>query len=138
MDHHTAAGSKEALHHTIEAIRTLKRLEATGSSPNPDETAILSRYGGFGALARTAFPDPVTGTYAKGWEALGQELRAALTDEEYASARASTFTAFYTPEPIRNAIWQALTRMGIGTGCRGLEPGCGVGGFLARIIHQEG
>lgn len=124
------AGTKENLRDIIEAIKTLKYLEATGREAGPKDKAKLSKFTGFGAVARTAFPDPVSGAYAPGWESLGRELRELLTDDEYASAKATTFSAFYTSDLVTREMFRALERMGVESGSRGLEPGCGVGNFL--------
>lgn len=125
------AGTKANLLDILEAIRTLKRLEQTRQTATEDDRARLARFTGFGAVARTAFPDPVTGQFAPGWEPLGAELQALLTDAEYASARATTFTAFYTSGTVMQAMVRGLVRMGIGSDARGLEPGCGIGNFMA-------
>ncbi len=126
----TRAGTKGALREILDAIGTLKSLEQTGREAGPGDKALMAKFSGFGAVATTAFPDPVTGQYAAGWEDLGRELRELLTEEEYASARATTFSAFYTSSVVMNEIFRALTKMGIGMGSRGLEPGCGVGNFI--------
>ena len=57
------------------------------------------------------------------------ELKALLTEEEYAAARESTLTAFYTPPVVIRSIYQALTNMGFKTG-NILEPSCGIGNFI--------
>ena len=57
------------------------------------------------------------------------ELKALLTEEEYAAARESTLTAFYTPPVVIRSIYQALTNMGFQTGNL-LEPSCGIGNFI--------
>ena len=57
-----------------------------------------------------------------------------LTDAEYADARSSTLTAFYTPRPVADAMWQALGKAGFGRDPKHpdmvLEPGCGTGNFI--------
>ncbi|MFO0888293.1 MAG: hypothetical protein U0790_04000 [Isosphaeraceae bacterium] len=47
----------------IEAIRTLKRVEAEGRRPTGEERRALERFGGFGAVALRLFPDPASGRY---------------------------------------------------------------------------
>ena len=62
---------------------------------------------------------------------MNAEIRELLDDDEYAQARASTLTAFYTPGPVVKAMWDALD---IGpTPIQVLEPGCGTGNFMAGI-----
>ena len=124
------AGTKAAFNEVLDAIRTLKSLEATGRQAGPADKAVMAKFCGFGPFATKAFPDPATGEYAEGWEALGETLRELLTDEEYASAKGTTFTAFYTSDVVMAEMYRAVERMGIGMGARGLEPGCGVGNFI--------
>lgn len=126
------ASRKQALSNIIAAIRTLKKLEQSGESASTEDQAQLARFTGFGAVARTAFPNLTTGEFTTGWETLGQELRSLLTDEEYASAKATTFSAFYTSAVVMDAMHQGLARMGIGDDSRGLEPGCGIGNFIGH------
>src|SRR5262249_2413778 len=90
------------------------------------------------------FPDPVTGRYQDAvWQSLGEELRAVLTPEEYASATRATFTAFYTSPLVIRAMYDALTRLGVPAHATVLEPGCGIGNFLRlapagmRVIGVE-
>jgi N12 class adenine-specific DNA methylase len=82
-------------------------------------------------VALSIFPDPITGRYKDaGWQTLGEELRALLTDAEYASAKRTTFNAFYTSSTVIKAMYQALSRLGIPDTSQVLEPGCGPGRFL--------
>src|SRR5712691_11852649 len=99
----------------------------------PDECAVLARFPGFGPVALVLFPDPVTGRYHDaGWQQLGEELQTLLTPEDYASAKRTTFTAFYTSPLVIRAMHQALRRLGVPENATVLEPGCGIGNFLAH------
>ena len=124
------AGTKAAFKDVLNAIMTLKDLERTGRPATASDREIMAQFCGFGAFATKAFPDPLNGRYADGWEDLGESLRVLLTEKEYASAKATTFTAFYTDDVIMAEMYHALERMGITMGARGLEPGCGVGNFM--------
>lgn len=55
-----------------------------------------------------------------------------LTPEEYASARESTLTAFYTPPEVSTAIYKVLEQMGFQEGNL-LEPSCGIGNFIGML-----
>ena len=55
-----------------------------------------------------------------------------LTPEEYASARESTLTAFYTPPEVITAIYKAMEQMGFKEGNL-LEPSCGIGNFIGML-----
>jgi N12 class adenine-specific DNA methylase len=128
-----AAGEVAKAKDLLEAIRILKRVEGEGRRPDAEERNALARFGGFGALALRLFPDPATGRYkSPGWEALGEELRSLLTEDELASARRTVFTAFYTSPTVIAAMYAALTRLGVSEGATVLEPGCGSGHFLAH------
>lgn len=104
------------------AIRCLKQIEYENRLATPDEQITLSRYVGWGGLA-DCFDDR---------NSHYQELKSLLDTEEYAAARESTLTAFYTSPVITNAIYQALSQMGFQTGNL-LEPACGVGNFIGSI-----
>ena len=106
----------------VAAIRMLKRIEGEGRLATPVEQEILSRYVGWGGLA-----DCFDEKHSK-----YQELKALLSEEEYAAARASSLTAFYTSPVIIQSMYQALEQMGFREG-NILEPSCGVGNFIGMI-----
>ena len=90
------------------------------------------RFGGFGPVALSLFPDPVTGSYKDhAWQALGEMLRMLLSPEEYESAKRTTFNAFYTSPTVIRAMHEALGRVGVPREATVLEPGCGTGNFMA-------
>lgn len=109
----------ERFNNNVRAIRLLKRLEAEDRLATPEEQEVLAQYVGWGGLADCF--DERHSKYA--------ELKALLTEEEYAAARESTLTAFYTPPVVSRSIYQALTNMGFQTGNL-LEPSCGIGNFI--------
>ena len=109
----------ERFNNNVRAIRLLKRLEAEDRLATPEEQEVLARYVGWGGLADCF--DERHSKYA--------ELKALLTEDEYAAARESTLTAFYTPPVVIRSIYQALTNMGFQTG-NILEPSCGIGNFI--------
>ena len=59
-------------------------------------------------------------------------MKAALTEEEYAAARASTLNAHYTSPTVIRAIYEALDGMGFEKG-NILEPSMGVGNFFGML-----
>ena len=103
----------------VRAIRLLKKLEREDRFATPEEQAVLAQYVGWGGLADCF--DERHSKYA--------ELKALLDEDEYAAARESTLTAFYTPPVVIRSIYQALTNMGFKTGNL-LEPSCGIGNFI--------
>ncbi len=103
----------------VRAIRLLKKLERENRFATQEEQAVLAQYVGWGGLADCF--DERHSKYA--------ELKALLDEDEYAAARESTLTAFYTPPVVIRSIYQALENMGFKTGNL-LEPSCGIGNFI--------
>jgi N12 class adenine-specific DNA methylase len=96
------------------------------------EKQTLARFAGFGPVALSIFPDPVNGRYKDAtWQALGEKLEALLSAEEYASAKRTTFNAFYTSPTVIAAIHEAISRLGVPRNATVLEPGCGIGNFMS-------
>lgn len=118
-------GAKQKFRANMDAIHTLKLLEKEDRYATAQEQQILSRYVGWGGLA-DAFGKKAS------WSAEYQELKEALTEEEYAAARASTLNAHYTSPVIIQGIYDALERMGFKGGSI-LEPSMGIGNFFGMI-----
>jgi hypothetical protein len=107
-------------------------IEQARRPATPEEGQILARFPGFGPVALGIFPDPVTGRYKDAtWQQLGEALRTLLAPEDYASARRTTFTAFYTSPLVIRAMHAALAHLGVPRDATVLEPGCGIGNFMA-------
>lgn len=106
----------------VAAIRLLKHIEDENRLATPMEQVTLSGYVGWGGLA-----DCFDEKHSK-----YQELKDLLSEEEYAAARASSLTAFYTSPVIIQAMYQALERMGFQEG-NVLEPACGIGNFIGML-----
>ena len=106
----------------VAAIRCLKQIETEKRLATREEQEILSRYVGWGGLADCF--DERHGKYL--------ELKSLLDEDEYAAARASSLTAFYTSPVIIRAMYQALEQMGFRQG-NILEPSCGVGNFIGML-----
>ena len=122
-DDHIGEGAPlERFQRNLDAIRTLKTVEAENRSATAEEQAVLAQYVGWGGLAD--FFDEKNPRYA--------ELKELLTDAEYAAARESTLTAFYTPPVVIRGIYTALGQMGFTQG-NILEPACGIGNFLGML-----
>jgi len=126
------SGQKGKARDLIAAVRTLKRIENEHRPASEEERKTLARFGGFGPLALTIFPDPLTGRYKDaGWQVFGEELQSLLSPEEYDSAKRTTFNAFYTSPAVIAAMHQAVARLGVPERATVLEPGCGVGNFMS-------
>ena len=127
-----ASGEKAKARDIIAAIRTLKHIEKEQRAATPDERQILARFSGFGPVALSIFPDPATGRFKDGWQAIGEELKSLLSREEYDSAKRTTFNAFYTSPTVIAAMHEAFGRLGVSGGATILEPGCGIGNFMGQ------
>ena len=122
-DDHIGEGAPlERFQRNLDAIRTLKTVEAENRAATAEEQAVLAQYVGWGGLAD--FFDEKNSRYA--------ELKELLTDAEYAAARESTLTAFFTPPVVIRGIYAALGQMGFTQG-NILEPSCGIGNFLGML-----
>ena len=91
------------------AIEVLRDLDDSGREPTDDDIRALAAYAGWGG-AQKAFEDGAD----PAWSEINTRLGELLTDAEYADARSSTLTAFYTPRPVVDAMWQALGKAGFG------------------------
>ena len=122
-DDHIGEGAPlERFQRNLDAIRTLKAVEAENRAATAEEQVVLAQYVGWGGLAD--FFDEKNARYG--------ELKDLLTDAEYAAARESTLTAFFTPPVVIRGIYAALGQMGFTQG-NILEPSCGIGNFLGML-----
>ena len=117
-----AAPPSQRYANNVAAIRLLKQLEAENRPATPEEQEVLAKYVGWGGLADCF--DPKHSRY--------EELKGLLSETEYAAARESTLTAFYTPPVVIHSIYAALGQMGFRQG-NVLEPACGIGHFLGML-----
>lgn len=134
----------------IEAIRTAFRLGVEKRGPNADELEALGRYAGFGGL-KCILNDADSLLDAAKWSKSDIELFAPTVelrqlihdyskdDREFArymdSLKTSVLTAFYTPQPVVNAIFDAIKASGIGVK-KFLEPSAGQGVFVDTFLRN--
>lgn len=119
-------GKKERFRRNIMAIQLLKKCQDENRFATPEEQVILSKYVGWGGIPE-AFDERNSA-----WATEYLELSTVLTPEEYAAARESTLTAFYTPPEVITAIYSAVENMGFKQG-NILEPSCGIGNFIGML-----
>ena len=119
-------GKKERFRRNIMAIQLLKKCQEENRFATPEEQIVLSKYVGWGGLSE-AFDENNSA-----WATEYLELSSVLTPEEYASARESTLTAFYTPPEVITTIYKAMEQMGFKEGNL-LEPSCGIGNFIGML-----
>lgn len=121
-----AGGPKQKFRANIDAISMLKTLESEERLATSEEQEVLSRFVGWGGISQ------VFDENNREWKEEAQQLKAALTPEEYKQARASTLNAFYTSPTVIKAMYEALENMGLSAG-NVLEPSCGIGNFMGLV-----
>lgn len=119
-------GKKERFYRNLQAIQVLQKCREQNRFATPEEQIILSKYVGWGGLQETFDENN------SAWETQYLELKTTLTPEEYASAKESTLTAFYTPPVVIQSIYNVMERMGFKEG-NILEPSCGIGNFIGML-----
>ena len=122
-------GEKTRYQWNVDAIKTLKQVEAEGRNATPEEQEILARYAGWGGSSQ-AFDEK-----SQSWQKEYAELKTLLTPEEYRESRATVTTAFYTPPAVAAAVSEALVQFGF-QGGNVLEPSMGTGHFFGTMPGQ--
>lgn len=124
----------------VAALRALKATMDEGREATLEEARAISAYSGWGGAAN-AFAENPTG----GWAEVSRDLKELLSEDEFADQRATVLTAFYTPRPVVELIWETLRGAGICDEGRAeiLEPGCGTGNFMRCVpvdmdVHVTG
>lgn len=119
-------GAKAKFRANVDAIKTLKTLEREKHSATAEEKETLSKYVGWGALAKAFDKND------EKWAAEYKELSELLTPQEYAQARSTVNDAFYTSPTVIDGIYEALANFGF-EGGNVLEPAMGIGNFFGRM-----
>lgn len=125
-EHLGEGGPKQKYQRNVQAIQTLKQIEAENRTATQEEQEILSQYVGWGGLA-DAFDDR-----KENWKKEYAQLKELLTPEEYESARGSVLNAHFTSPTVIRAIYNAVENMGVVPG-NILEPACGTGNFFGLL-----
>ena len=110
----------------IEAIELAKRLLDTGESATPEQMAVLRRFSGWGGLGKAFnesnnIPNPTA-----------KRLRELLGEDGYNDAVMSRNSAYFTPAPVIDAMWNVAKAMGF-TGGNVLEGSAGIGNILGLM-----
>ena len=119
-------GAKTKFRANVDAIKTLKTLEHEKRPATAEEKETLSKYVGWGALAKAFDKND------EKWAAEYKELSELLTPQEYAQARSTVNDAFYTSPTVIDGIYEALGKFGFDGG-NVLEPAMGIGNFFGRM-----
>lgn len=129
-DEHLGSGTpKEKYRNNVAAIRLLFSLEKENRLADKDEQEILAKYVGWGGLS-DVFDESKTNCSNE-----YVELKDLLSEEEYAKARESTLSSFYTSPAVIDSIYRIIENMGFRYG-NILEPSCGVGRFFGRMSES--
>jgi len=120
-------GEKARIDANIAAIELAKKLLATGATATPQEMAILRRYSGWGGLG-SAFNE------GNAWSPnpINKRLREILTPEEYEAAVMSRNSAYYTPAPVIDAMWDIAKALGF-KGGNIVEGSAGIGNIIGLM-----
>lgn len=108
-------------------LKAIELLQHLGNRPaTAAEREVLVRFVGWGGLPQ------VFDSHNAAWDSQRLRLQALLSPEDFASARATTLNAHYTPADVIQAMWKAVEHLGF-QGGRVLEPACGLGHFLGLM-----
>ena len=132
-DSYQTEGPKTKYRNNIAAIKTIRLLEQENRNPTEDERDLLAKWVGWGGLTQAfAAPD---GKVHTGWEAEVAELEGLLSADEMNAAKASTLSAYYTPNKLIRTMWDAVAKLGF-KGGRVLEPSAGSGAFIGLMPEE--
>ena len=120
-------GEKARIDSNLAAIELAKKLLASGATATPKEMDVLRRYSGWGGLG-TAFNE------GKAWapNPINKRLRELLTPEEYEAAVMSRNSAYYTPTPVIDAMWDIAKALGF-KGGNIMEGSAGIGNIIGLM-----
>ncbi|WP_238984957.1 Eco57I restriction-modification methylase domain-containing protein [Candidatus Glomeribacter gigasporarum] len=118
--------AKTKYRHNVAALKLLQTLSTENRAALRKEQAVLVQYVGWGGIPQAFDHRNVE------WRTEYQELTHLLQKEEFEAARRSTQDAHYTSQPVVEAIYAALTRLGF-KGGRILEPAIGTGHFVGLM-----
>lgn len=132
LDLQAVSSAKERARKNIAALRILQDVsELSGWQLSDAQRATLRGYSGWGGCADAFSSKP-------DWAGVAREVRELLNDEEYAQARSSSLTAFYTPRGLVEDMWGTLSTLldDPKQSYYILEPGCGTGNFLGARFDE--
>ena len=130
LDQTELGGAKTRFRSNVAAIRLVNKLYAENRNPTAEERKTLSRFVGWGGLAK------VFDEKNESWKKEYEELKSLLSVEDYEQARSSTLNAYYTAKDVIDGIYSALNRFGVKGNNRILEPAMGTGNFFGFMPEE--
>lgn len=123
-------GEKARIDANLAAIELAKKLLASGATATPKEMEVLRRYSGWGGLG-AAFNE------GQAWSPnpINKRLRELLTPEEYEAAVMSRNSAYYTPAPVIDAMWDIAKALGF-KGGNIMEGSAGIGNIIGLMPND--
>ena len=114
----------------IKAIETMQRLIESGEPATPEDMSVLRKFSGWGGLGE-AFSEMIGGPYGS-INPINKRLRELLSPEAYEAANMSRNSAYYTPAPVIDAMWDVARAMGF-RGGNVLEGSAGIGNIIGLM-----
>ena len=134
-------GTSARIEANIKAIETMQRLIESGEPATPEDMAVLRKFSGWGGLG-AAFKEKVSSgdsgynprlrDDSQPANPINARLRELLSPEAYEAANMSRNTAYYTPAPIIDAMWDVARAMGF-RGGNVLEGSAGIGNIIGLM-----
>lgn len=125
----------------IKAIETMQRLTESGQPATPGDMAVLRKFSGWGGLGE-AFREkagrgdrdynPRLRDDYQPANPINARLRGLLSPEAYEAANMSRNSAYYTPAPVIDAMWDVARAMGFRGGSV-LEGSAGIGNIIGLM-----
>ena len=123
-------GTSARIEANIKAIETMQRLIESGEPATPEDMSVLRKFSGWGGLG-AAFKEKMEGGLGSP-NPNNVRLRELLSPEAYEAANMSRNSAYYTPAPIIDAMWDVSRAMGF-RGGNVLEGSAGIGNIIGLM-----
>ncbi|MDY4555455.1 MAG: helicase-related protein [Prevotella sp.] len=134
-------GTSARIEANIKAIETMHRLIESGEPATPEDMSVLRKFSGWGGLG-AAFKEKVS-SGDSGYNPrlhddyqpanpINARLRELLSPEAYEAANMSRNSAYYTPAPVIDAMWDVARAMGF-RGGNVLEGSAGIGNIIGLM-----
>lgn len=134
-------GTNARIAANIAAIETMQRLIESGQPATPKDMSVLRKFSGWGGLG-AAFKekasrgdsnyDPRLRDDYQPANLINARLRELLSPEAYEAANMSRNSAYYTPAPVIDAMWDVARAMGF-RGGNVLEGSAGIGNIIGLM-----